>query len=74
MLQPRLAAQFSNAPYRLRHYTPLLGENTREILRQAGVSEGTLDAAAKNGVIRTVQGEIPAQIRRDGRLYDPSSA
>eukprot|EP00035_Acanthoeca_spectabilis_P038360 m.52472 g.52472 ORF g.52472 m.52472 type:complete len:439 (+) comp9104_c0_seq2:116-1432(+) len=74
MLQPRLAAQFSNAPYRLRHNTPLLGENTREILRQAGVSEGTLDAAEKNGVIRTVQGEIPAQIRRDGRLYDPSSA
>lgn len=74
MRQPRPAARFSTAPYQLRHYTPLLGEHSREVLAEVGVDPTLIEAAVKNGVTKVVGGKKPDQRVRDGRSYDPSSA
>lgn len=42
--QPRPAARFSATPARMRRPAPMLGEQSREILEEAGFSAGEIDA------------------------------
>ncbi len=41
--QPRPAAQFSDTPARIRRQAPLLGEHSREILEEVGLSAAEID-------------------------------
>ena len=76
MRQPRTAAQFSNAPWELRHHAPLLGEHTAEVLRDAGMSEARVAALFDEGVAKAVDGVKPSADRakkRDSRLNSVQS-
>jgi crotonobetainyl-CoA:carnitine CoA-transferase CaiB-like acyl-CoA transferase len=42
--QPRPAARFSDTPARMRRPAPLLGEQSRQILEEAGFSAAEIDA------------------------------
>jgi crotonobetainyl-CoA:carnitine CoA-transferase CaiB-like acyl-CoA transferase len=41
----RSPVSFSAAPFRVRRHAPRLGEHTREVLREAGLSDSEIDAA-----------------------------
>lgn len=60
--QPRPAAQFVDAPFELRRGAPLLGEHSREVLEQAGLSSSEIDDLFARGVVATV----------DSRVADPT--
>lgn len=50
--QARPAPSFSTSPSYLRHPAPSLGQHTREILKDAGLSDNEIEALANDGVIR----------------------
>lgn len=52
-----LPVKLSHTPGRIRHPPPLLGQHTREVLREIGVSPGELEDLEKVGVIGMVTGE-----------------
>eukprot|EP00041_Stephanoeca_diplocostata_P034293 m.1157460 g.1157460 ORF g.1157460 m.1157460 type:complete len:168 (+) comp24495_c0_seq23:1504-2007(+) len=73
--QPRPAAEFATAPYRLRRHAPLLGEHTREVLAEAGASPQDIDALIATGVATHTRGKaIAEQHGRDPRLRTLMSA
>merc|ERR1711865_1887 len=49
--QCRPAAQFSNSPFEISRHAPLLGQDTRSVLADAGVSQGEIDALMREKVI-----------------------
>ncbi|MGH7915527.1 MAG: CaiB/BaiF CoA transferase family protein [Candidatus Binataceae bacterium] len=51
MRQPRPAARFERTPAALSRFAPLLGENTDEVLAEAGIASGELAALREQGVI-----------------------
>ncbi len=53
MRQPRPAARFDATPAAIRRPAPMLGEHTREILTEAGLSAGAIDALLEAGAARS---------------------
>ncbi len=50
--QPRPAARFAETPARIRRPAPALGEHSREVLREVGVSDEEFARLAAAGVVR----------------------
>ena len=70
--QARPAAQFSNAPFELRYHAPLLGEHTREVLKElGGATDAEVDEALAVGVVVQKEGKaIDPSKKRDAKLND----
>ena len=75
MRQPRAAAQFSTAPWELRHHAPLLGEHSVEVLREwTDMTEKEIAELLARNVIQVVRGESSEQKQGgDARKLAPSS-
>ncbi|WP_067134686.1 CaiB/BaiF CoA transferase family protein [Microtetraspora malaysiensis] len=52
---PGFPIKFSRTPSALRHPTPLVGQHSREVLREAGLSHEKIDAMLASGSISTEQ-------------------
>lgn len=50
--QPRPAAQFSETPAKIQGLAPKLGEHSREILSQFGLTEHSIDDLFRNDIVR----------------------
>jgi crotonobetainyl-CoA:carnitine CoA-transferase CaiB-like acyl-CoA transferase len=50
--QPRPAARFSETPAEIQGVAPRLGEHSRDILRQTGLSDSEIEALFNDGVVR----------------------
>lgn len=69
--QCRPAAMFDNAPFELMRHAPLLGQNTREVLVDVGVSNEEIDALLKEKVVVEEQAKaIDKSKTRDSKLND----
>jgi crotonobetainyl-CoA:carnitine CoA-transferase CaiB-like acyl-CoA transferase len=49
--QPRPAARFTATPSRMRRPAPTLGQHSRDVLREAGLSEQAIDALFSSGIV-----------------------
>eukprot|EP00746_Dinoflagellata_sp_MGD_P131410 gnl/MRDRNA2_/MRDRNA2_65189_c0_seq3.p1 gnl/MRDRNA2_/MRDRNA2_65189_c0~~gnl/MRDRNA2_/MRDRNA2_65189_c0_seq3.p1 ORF type:complete len:402 (+),score=78.65 gnl/MRDRNA2_/MRDRNA2_65189_c0_seq3:109-1206(+) len=52
--QTRPAAQFKGQPFELQHRAPLLGEHTKEILRDLGLSDSEIKALCEKAVVKAL--------------------
>merc|ERR1712039_450215 len=77
MRQPRAAAQFDVAPFELRRHAPLLGEHTKEVLREVGgFNDAELENLQQNKIIQEVRGrnvDASKAAKKDPRLRVPTS-
>ena len=55
--QARTAARFDGTPTEYRHGAPLLGEHSRELLLEAGLSEKEITSLQEKGAIHVADGE-----------------
>jgi crotonobetainyl-CoA:carnitine CoA-transferase CaiB-like acyl-CoA transferase len=53
--QPRPAARFDKSPSGIQRPAPRLGENTREIMAEAGFRDGDIDGLIDGGIIRAAE-------------------
>jgi len=53
--QPRPAARFDKSPSGIQRPAPRLGENTREIMAEAGFHDGDIDGLIDGGIIRAAE-------------------
>lgn len=52
---PGFPIHFTRTPSALRHPTPLVGQHSRDILREAGISEQRVDALLNSGAVTSEQ-------------------